>query len=222
MNIQKTVQQLYSKRVFWYQLFISALGYTRGVRVYLKKNCTLTAGMKILDAGCGTGLITKSLHTIAHNQSLQNITFHAFDLTPSMLKPFLLWKEKQGAENIFIRQADILEPKTIPTGWQDYDLIIVSGMLEYLPKQRVTTSAKLLYNLLKPNGTFLIFLSKKNWLSHLVIERLWHADTYTKQEITTLLKQAGITNISFKSFSPLYTYLSTQMFIIEIKKSGNK
>ena len=43
-------------------VFLRVLNYGRAVRAYLKKDVVLSSGDRVLDAGCGTGLVTRALH----------------------------------------------------------------------------------------------------------------------------------------------------------------
>ena len=126
--------------------------------------------MKILDAGCGSGLVTKTLHNLSTQSSIQNLTFHGLDLTPAMLKRFQYWIEKKRINNIKLIQANVLKPKQLPPDWQHYDLIVVSGMLEYVPKEHIATAIKRLRHLLTPSGKLLIFICRRNQLAPWIIE----------------------------------------------------
>ena len=55
--------QLYSERADAYLRFIRAVGYPRGLRAAFMKSPELGSGMRLLDAGCGTGVTTLALRS---------------------------------------------------------------------------------------------------------------------------------------------------------------
>ncbi|GAG30779.1 unnamed protein product, partial [marine sediment metagenome] len=201
-----------------YHVFIYTVGYARAVRNYFLNNSYIKSNMKILDAGCGGGLVTQIIHTIAHTKHMQSITFDGFDLTPAMLDMFRNWIKKNNITNISLVQANVLKPEQLPVNWNNYDLITVSGMLEHISREHITDAIKNLKNLLAPNGTLIIFISRKNWLTYWVITRWWKAETYSRAEIETIVRNAGLTRITFNRFAFPFNYLNSWVHIIEAKK----
>jgi len=171
--------------------------------------------MRILDAGCGIGLIIKILYLITKKNKLNNVTFYGFDLTPAMLKHFQKWINKKKIQNIALHQADVLKPKELPADWQDYDLITVSGMLEHVPRKHITEAITNLKKLLAPNGKLVIIICKHNFLAHWIIYKWWKAEIYTHNEIQTIMRKSGFKKISFKKFSFPYSYLNNWVHIIQ-------
>src|SRR3989338_3234169 len=54
----KTIEQLYTKKTsFYHHFFIDALGYGKGLEKFFENYSYLKENIKILDAGCGTGII---------------------------------------------------------------------------------------------------------------------------------------------------------------------
>jgi ubiquinone/menaquinone biosynthesis C-methylase UbiE len=109
----------------------------------------LHADSRVLDAGCGTGIITRILHQLAQEKNYTGINFHSFDLTENMLEIFRQWIATQGAEPIELAQADVLEIEALPEHWKEHDLVVTSAMLEYLPRDRVQDALANLNRLLR-------------------------------------------------------------------------
>ncbi len=171
--------------------------------------------MKILDAGCGTGVITKTLYKLAQEKGFDGIQFHGFDLTESMLRIFQQWVEREGARNIELAQADVLKLETLPQNWKEYDLIVTSTMLEYLPKAEVKNALISLENRLNDNGVLLVFITKRNLLTRLFAGRWWKANLYTKREILKMLENNERLHVEFKKFPKWW---SSFILVFELKK----
>jgi SAM-dependent methyltransferase len=175
--------------------------------------------MKILDAACGTGLITRIIIEIAKKKRCSGIEYHGFDLTQAMLDLFQCWIAARNERNISIKKADVLIlGGQLPRDWGNYDLIVSSAMLEYIPKENIQQAIGNLGNFLKDDGTFLIFITKKNLLMRFLIKWWWKANMYEKNEIQRILLASGFSKISFIDFVFAYGHLNHWGLIIEAKK----
>ncbi len=218
---QNQIKKLYSKRILLYhRFFLDFLKYGRGMQKFWEDNLDyIRPKFKILDAGCGSGIVTKTIYALAGKHKLTKISFHGFDLTPTMLNLFKQWIHKQGLHTISLKQADVLLLKQqLPPKWKDYDLIVSSGMLEYIPKKKIEIALLNLKERLKGKGTLLLFITKNNLLNKILINLWWKANLYGKDEITKLLWRAGYKKITFKKFTSPYSYLNHWGFIIEAKR----
>lgn len=217
MKYKGLVQKLYTSRILLYHVFIYLIGYARAVRLFFIRSAYLHDEMHILDAGCGSGLILKILHTISKKRNI-SIWLYGFDLTPAMLNRCKQWSKTTSLSSLFLKHADVLKIDTmLPSDWPTFDLITVSGMLEYVPKRRLPEALINLKNILSPHGTITIFICKKNWLTYWLIYRWWHAQTYTKKELITLATALNM-DYTFKRFPRAYRYLDTCVHIIELKR----
>jgi len=211
------VQELYTERAsFYYRFFINFLGWGRELAVFFRKTSYLESNSKVLDAGCGTGIITKALYQLAKEKSLDRISFHAFDLTQGMLDLFQAWVRTTGATNIELVKADVLEIETLPPSWKEFDLIVTSTMLEYLPKEKVHQALVNLKHLLKDGGTLVVLITKRNLVTRLIAGKWWKTNTYKKNEIQKLLQDAGFCHSEFKKFSS--SSWSNYIIVVEAKK----
>jgi cyclopropane fatty-acyl-phospholipid synthase-like methyltransferase len=218
--MMKNPEELYTKKApFYHRLFINILKYGEGLRSFFRNNHYQKKGMKILDAGCGTGIVSRMLYEIAQEDNLQGIKYHGFDITKAMLFLFKKWIALEKVKNISLEKADVLQlNKQLPSSWNNYDLIVSSAMLEYLPKNKIAKAIQGLSTRLKEDGTILIFITKKNFLMNLLIKIWWKANMYEEQEIKDILSNSGLKNVTFKKFPISHWYLNTWGFVIEAKK----
>ena len=112
-----------------YDLTFKLNGYGRSLDQYLSKfPLPISPGARILDAGCGTGLLTLALlrairlpvQIIALDLSATSITAAAKAVDGSQGRP----------QNISYAQANVL---TLPFCDDSFDLVVTSGALEYVP-----------------------------------------------------------------------------------------
>ena len=211
------VQTLYTQKARLYEFFfVELLQWGKVLEVFFRENDYLQFGMKILDAGCGTGAVSRVLHHLARKQGLAGITFHGFDLTSAMLELFRQWMEREGARGITLRQANVLELENqLPPDWTDYDLIVSSAMFEYLPKEKFGPALSNLGLLLKENGRLLVLITKRTWLTQWLGGKWWGANLYTQGELEAEFQQAGFTTIQFKA---LPDWWRSSMLAVEAKK----
>ena len=216
MKENDSVQTLYTERASFYdRLFIDFLGWGKELHSFFQKSDYLHPKIKVLDAGCGTGIITRVLYQLAEGKHYQDIQFHGFDLTQSMLDVFQQWIGANHADNIELRQADVLELAGPPTHWREYDLIISSTMLEYLPPEKVKHALANLGLLLKPNGTLLVFVTRRNLLTRWVARLWWKTNVYAEAEIHRLFRDLGFEHIKSRKLSAGW---SNSIMVVEAKK----
>lgn len=183
---------LYTKRAsFYHVFFLDFLGVGRRIENFLRQSDYVRSHFKILDAGCGTGNVTRALYAIAHEKGYEDVTFHAFDLTQAMLDVFQRWIKNVGANNIALKQANVLSLEQLPSNWNAYDLIVSSGMLEHVPKDTMRQVLSDLKRLLKHHGKFVVFITRRTIVTKLFIERWWKANTYKEQELQQIFHEAG-------------------------------
>lgn len=210
---QNEVQKLYERRgKFYHNLFVDFLGLGKRFEKFFLKSNYLKSGIKVLDAGCGSGALLIALYEVAHKRSFKNITYHGFDLTQTMLDHFSALNGIRGISDIELRKADLMHVYQLPKEWRNYDIIISNGMLEYISEPEFVKALQNLKLLLKNDGTLLIFACKKNILTSFLIEWWWKARTFKVNEINIALQRAGFTKIKINSFGPI-----NNMLFIEAK-----
>jgi len=215
MTDNRQVQKLYTKRATLYErLFINFLGWSHELATFFQKSDHIRSNLKVLDAGCGTGVVTKTLFQLASEKNIVGLKFHAFDITQNMLEVFQQWISRQGAANIDVQKADVLNIEDLPTSWKDYDLIVSSTMLEYLPMDQVKCALMNLRQLLGVGGVLLIFITKRNFITTWLAGKWWKTNLYDELEIRALLYEAGFAKSELKKLSSGW---SSSIMVIEAK-----
>src|SRR3990172_12677929 len=65
-NTNDDVEELYTERASFYdRFFINFLGWGRELEAFFRKSSYLAPTSKVLDAVCGTGVVTRSLYKLA-------------------------------------------------------------------------------------------------------------------------------------------------------------
>jgi ubiquinone/menaquinone biosynthesis C-methylase UbiE len=164
------VQQFFSTRTETYNSFISAFRYPQGIRALLQASDLLCPGLRVLDAGCGSGVVTFALIEAMTSRGLKYESIHAFDLTLAMLSRFQTSLNTCGINDAQLRQADVLALDQLPQSWIEYDLILSASMLEYLPKNELPLALAELRKRLSPNGRILIVITKESPEAKILVE----------------------------------------------------
>lgn len=121
---------IYERFTKLYDLMFRFNGYGRSLEHYLRETpLPLPAGARILDAGCGTGLLTLALLRVLRRPA--EIT--AVDLSGRSLQTARRAVRKHAHDprhkTSFVR-ANAL---SLPFPDDSFDLVVTSGVLEYLP-----------------------------------------------------------------------------------------
>jgi ubiquinone/menaquinone biosynthesis C-methylase UbiE len=213
-----TIESLYTKRNSLYHfIFFTLLGYDRRVEDFLYASIRLHEGMRILDAGCGSGLCTKKLIQLAADRGLSDLTFNAFDLTEAMLVTFRQWVEAKRASNVTIKQADFMALDQLPKSWRGYNFIIAAASLEYLQKDKLGKALKDLRIRLAKDGEIILIITQQNLVTRMLVNWLWKASTYRKAELETIFRQANFRYIQFLSFPGKRRLMNRGMFIVKLR-----
>jgi ubiquinone/menaquinone biosynthesis C-methylase UbiE len=145
---------IYERFTRLYDLMFRFNGYARSIENYLRENpLPLPAGARVLDAGCGTGLLTLALLRVLKRPA--EIT--AVDLSGRSLQTARRAVRKLGADprhKISFVRANAL---SLPFPEDSFDLVVTSGVLEYLPLDKGLAE---LSRVLAPGG-YLFFLPIK-------------------------------------------------------------
>lgn len=219
MSNTKEIQEIYTKKAgLYHKVFFDVLKWDKAIQSFFQKENYMHSRMRVLDAGCGSGLITRTLLSISKEKSFSVITFNAFDLTKNMLNLFQKWIKTNKIKNVELKQANVLKLDKLPNKWKNYDLIISSVMLEYLSKKEIEIALANLRGLLKRNGKMIVLITKRNLVTNWLVKRWWKAQTYKKNEIQELFSKVGFHNIKFKQFSSPYKYINLGVLIVEANK----
>ncbi len=208
-------RQLFTLRSGSYVRFIRFVLYPQGVHGYFLRSSLVRSGLRVLDAGCGTGVVILGFRQAVLGRGFSLGTLHAFDLTPTMLARFRQELQEQGIGGVEVAQADVLRLDLLPDTWQDYDLILSAAMLEYIPPDRLVAALRGLRALLAKDGHLVLFITRQNRLMQWLIGRWWRANIYRASELEQAFKQAGFSNVRFGTFPLLFRHLSLWGHIVE-------
>jgi len=129
---EKNTGSFYDRIAKVYDLSFKVNGYSRSLKNYLKKHMPpLPSNAKVLDAGCGTGLLsTTLLKTLSHPLEIT-----ALDLSSSSLKKAqdAIKKHLGRYDKVHFMQGNVL---SLPFEDNTFDMVMTSGALEYVSLEK--------------------------------------------------------------------------------------
>jgi cyclopropane fatty-acyl-phospholipid synthase-like methyltransferase len=108
----------------------------------------------------------------------------------------------------------VLRLDGLPGGWSDYDLVVSASMLEYVPRERFASALAGLRKLLRDDGRFVLFITRRNWLTRTLIGRWWAGNLYSAVEVLDALRAAGFQGASLASFSLCFRHLAAWGYVV--------
>lgn len=145
-------------------------------KVKAKLVLKLVEGKNILDVGCASGRLSKSLIDRGYNVTAIDTDYKAVEIS-----------KKKGI-NSFV--ADISEWQTD----QKFDCIILGDVLEHIQDDK--EAIRKIYNMLNPNGCIVVNVPAYQALFSKHDLALGHKRRYSNKELKTKLKESGF-NIEY-------------------------
>jgi SAM-dependent methyltransferase len=209
-----SVQALYTKRLEQYHAFIRFFQSRRGFRKLLEERVALKPGLRVLDAGCGSGMASFALIDALRCEGLDYERIDAFDVTPAMLSRFGKELDSRRLQRVRLNQADVLELEALPDSWTAYDLILATSMLEYLPKADLPRALAALHERLAAGGCILAMITRRSIETKVFIEWAWGAERYTADELRAAFEKAGYQDLRFIRFPLPFVWLSRANYVL--------
>lgn len=193
--------KLYKNSRF-YDFFIKALGYESSIDRYLSSlELDCEDSCRVLDAGCGTGLI--GLHFL---KRYPQSSVHSTDLEPNFLHATLANVESHGIDRsrISVGVANISTPEesTCLKGQRQqlsarsFDIICVGAVVGYA--EDAEHSLRQLVGLLKPGG-YLINLEMNESPTGRYVSRRFHYSNISLSRMQDVIREAGC-DVSARKF----------------------
>jgi cyclopropane fatty-acyl-phospholipid synthase-like methyltransferase len=218
MSIRADARQLFTDRHATYVRFIRAVRYPQGLRAYFLASALLRPGMRVLDAGCGTGTLALAVHDASVRRGTPLASLDAFDLTPAMLGRFRAILDRRGVRGVELAEANVLQLDALPESWRDYDLVVSASMLEYVPREQLIDALRGLRARLKLDGRFVLFITRRNPLTRLMIGAWWQSNLYTARELAHAFQRAGFSRFAFPGFPLAARHLSVWGHVVEAER----
>ena len=215
MTLATDARRLFTDKPDIYARFIRAMRYPQGLRAFWQASRLLRSDVRILEAGCGTGALTLGLWDAARRRGIALAGFDAFDLTPAMLDRLRASIRRRGVDGIQLAEADVLRLDALPASWCSYDLVVSASMLEYVPRERFTEALSGLRRRLKPGGHFVLFMTRRNPCTRILVGRWWQSNLYTATELRRAFTDAGFADIRFPGFPLAARYMSIWGHVVE-------
>jgi ubiquinone/menaquinone biosynthesis C-methylase UbiE len=193
-----------------YRILTRVFFYPFGLRDFVFRKIPLTNDARILDAGCGYGILSRAVYDKVRKEGLVGIEQHAFDISADMLQAF---KEMCPEGEIQVRQLDV---RDLTYNDEYFDLIVTSAMLEYVPNvENALTSLK---RCLKPGGAIYVFMSRKSPLNDLLFRPFGNPKCYSFGQLADIFSRSGFRNITRHRFPLRSLWLNAWGVIIEATK----
>lgn len=200
----------YSKSVIaWYEFFVNLFLYPRGIRSLIFREVPIRDGDRILDAGCGYGVVSKPISEKISRDGISGTEHHAFDIAPDMLEKF----RRNCSGQIHLRQLDVRN-LLYPDDY--FDLILTAAMLEYVPN--IEEGLLSLKRVLKTGGTLYVIMSRKTILNDLLFKPFGNPRCYSPRELSSVLNRVGFANTSQSSFPPAFFWLNAWGYMLQATK----
>lgn len=181
---------------------------------YLRKILPELKESAILDIGCGFGHVLKGLRDLGY------VNLAGVDISDEAVAH----DEKIGLDVQKISSLDGF----FETNTKKYDLVIMTHVIEHIPKEKIIETLKKIKSLLTENGALYLTTpnAQANTGSYWMFEDFTHTTIFTAGSLIYVLKSAGFSQIDFldpadlSRHSPLARII--KKFLLKIYKLNKK
>ncbi|MEW6077566.1 MAG: class I SAM-dependent methyltransferase [Thermodesulfobacteriota bacterium] len=188
--IPPAIQSFFNKTGPWfYSFFFQLAGYRSSLKYFVRRHqhrLALVKGMRILDAGIGTGFLTINLLT----EAPVSLTVTGLDFSDGMVSALRNRLRRLGLEDkVTLQMGDM---RGMPFSDGEFDLVMTSAAIEYLP--RVEDGFKEFSRVLRPGGKLLAITTRDSLMGRF-IGATWQNTVYQPEYIKACMADVGIHNI---------------------------
>ena len=188
--------------------FFSLMGYRSSLKYFMRHrnhHLGLREGMKILDAGIGTGFLTFNL--LREVPIPLNIT--GLDFSPGMLAGLTRNLKKYGLEDRV--KPYVGDMRRMPFLDESFDLVMTSEAMEYLPD--VWDGISECVRVLQPGGKFLFIATKNSFMGKLVAAT-WRNKVLDPAHVSECMKRAGISRVETLRFPWYFNHVDATVMAL--------
>lgn len=176
IQLKNKTQKFYDRIADVHNLMMKINGYRDSVAKYLSAlNFDISSDSTVLDAGCGTGLVTLAFHSAGYRPGKS----FALDLS---FKSLEVAKEQfEEDEIVAVRKVTPLQGNLLSMPFEDetFDLILTCGALEYVPLDEGVAE---LARVLKKGGLLVLIPIRPSFIGS-VLEILYNFKTHSAEQV---------------------------------------
>jgi len=160
--------------------------------------------LRVLDAGCETGLLTAALARRHPDWQL-----HGVDVNERSLEVARRWVREEGLTNAGFERVDLTRER----GSGDYDAVAAMECLAEIPDDRA--AVRYMVDALRPGGLLLVHVPRHDWKPVLRgSPRSWpaeHRHGYSRDELDGLLRDAGLHSVEIVPTTHAVVHLASEL-----------
>ena len=182
IQLRNKTQRFYDRIADVHNLALKINGYSASMAKYLRSlDLPINLDSSVLDAGCGTGLVTSSFYKAGYRPKETfslDISFKSLEVAKEQFAE----NEIAAVKNVRLVQGNLL---SLPFESEKFDLILTCGALEYVPLER---GIEELARVLKKDGV-LVMLPVRQSLIGSVLEILYNFKIHSIDEVEKASQQ---------------------------------